>query len=81
MVDEIPPRPHEELAERKMRALLDRLQAEFPHASADVLKRSVQQAAALLWPGMNRVALFASAAMLVGRSLDSLSCRGLDSPP
>jgi hypothetical protein len=65
MVDQIPPVPQDGLEEWKKRALLDQLKADFPHVAEDVLEHAVDQAAALLGPGMNLVALFASASMLV----------------
>jgi hypothetical protein len=69
MVDEIPPNPHEHLPAWKVRKLLERLKADFPHAPHEALEQAVNQAAALLWPGVKFVALAASASMLVRFSL------------
>jgi hypothetical protein len=65
MIHHIPLCPQEELASWKMQVLLDQLKADFPDAPEHVLEHAVHQAAALLWPGMNLVALFTSASMLV----------------
>jgi len=68
MVDEIPLKPHEQLAYGKLRTLRQQLATDFPHAPGHVTEQAVHQASALLWPGMNLEALFASAAMLVRSS-------------
>ena len=69
MVDDIPPKPHEQLADWKMRTLLVELATDFPEASENERERAVHQAAALLWPRMNLAALFVSASMLVRGAL------------
>jgi hypothetical protein len=69
MVDEIPLKPHEQLARGKMRTLLEQLATDFPDAPQHLTEQAVHQAAALLWPGMNLEALIASASMLVRSSL------------
>ena len=65
MDNPIPLAPEEELAEWKAPALIFQLRTDFPDAREDLLDQALRQAAALLRPGMNLVALFASASLLV----------------